>query len=118
MKLVLAVISYIGLRENIPTIHSSVETNISRRESSSLLHIKKVAQLDYPDNGFKSTKLTGPGQDIGRQAGTSYNNSVESVEVRDEEGWVSKGGIISCQPDFVTPIPSQGVEVAQKCRFL
>ena len=87
-------------------------------ESSSLLHIKKVVQLDYPDNGFKSTKLTGPGQDIGRQAGTSYDNSVESVEVRDEEGWVSKGGIISCQPDFVTPIPSQGVEVAQKCRFL
>ena len=77
-----------------------------------------MAQLDYPDNGFKSTKLTGPGQDIGRQAGTSYNHSVESVEVRDEEGWVSKGGIISCQPDFVTPIPSQGVEVAQESRFL
>ena len=88
------------------------------RESSSLLHIKKVAQLDYPDNGFKSTKLTGPGQDIGRRAGTSYNSSVDSLEVRDEEGWVGKGGIISCQPDLVASIPCKGVEVAQICRFL
>ena len=36
-----------------------------------LFEIKKVVQLDYPDNGFKSTKLTSPGQDIGRQAGTN-----------------------------------------------
>ena len=77
-----------------------------------------MVQLDYPDNGLKSTKLTGPGQDIGRRAGTSYTSSVDSLEVRDEEGWVGKGGIISGQPDLVTPIPSQGVEVAQKCRFL
>ena len=38
--------------------------------------------------------------------------------MRDEEGWVGKGGIISGQPDLVAPIPSQRVEVAQKCRFL
>ena len=43
---------------------------------------------------------------------------MDSLEVRDEEGWVGKGGIISGQPDLVAPIPSQGVEVAQKCRFL
>ena len=42
----------------------------------------------------------------------------ESLEVRDEEGRVGKGGIVSCQPDLVTPIPSQGVEVAQESRFL
>ena len=42
----------------------------------------------------------------------------ESLEVRDEEGRVGKGGVISCQPDLVTPIPSQGVEVAQESRFL
>ena len=77
-----------------------------------------MAQLDHPDNGFRSTKLTGPGQDIGRRAGTSYTSSVDSLEVRDEEGWVGKGGIISGQPDLVAPVPSQGVEVAQKCRFL
>ena len=87
---------------------------INERESSSLLYIKKVVQLDYPDNGFKSTKLTGPGQDIGRRAGTSCNSSVDSLEVRDEEGRVCKGGVISCQPAFVASIPSQGVEVAQK----
>ena len=45
-------------------------------EGSSLSFIKKVVQLDYPDNGFKSKKLTSPGQDIGRQAGTNYNSSV------------------------------------------
>ena len=38
----------------------------------------------------------------------------ESLEVRDEEGRIGKGGVISCQPDLVAPIPSQGVEVAQK----
>ena len=43
---------------------------------------------------------------------------MDSLEVRDEEGWVGKGGIISRQPDFVAHIPSQGVEVAKKCRFL
>ena len=48
----------------------------NERESSSLFYIKKVEQLDYPDNGFKSTKLTGPGQDIGRRAGNNYNSSV------------------------------------------
>ena len=42
----------------------------------------------------------------------------DSLEVRDEEGRVCKGGVISCQPAFVASIPSQGVEVAQKCRFL
>ena len=42
----------------------------------------------------------------------------ESLEVRDEEGRVGKGGVISPQPDLVAPIPSQGVEVAQKSRFL
>ena len=35
MKLVLEVLlSYIGLRKNIPTIHSTVETNISPLENS------------------------------------------------------------------------------------
>ena len=34
MKLVLEVLSYIGLRENIPTIHSTVETNISPLKNS------------------------------------------------------------------------------------
>ena len=43
--------------------------NTNTRESSSLLYIRKVVQLDYPDNVLKSTKLTGPGHDIGRQAG-------------------------------------------------
>ena len=43
---------------------------------------------------------------------------MDSLEVRDEEWWVGKGGIISGQPDLVAPIPSQRVEVAQKCRFL
>ena len=38
----------------------------------------------------------------------------ESLEVRDEEGRVGKGGVISCQPDLVAPIPSKGVEVAQE----
>ena len=42
----------------------------------------------------------------------------ESLEVRDEEGRVGKGGIVSCQPDLVTSIPSQGVEVAQESQFL
>ena len=37
--------------------------------------------------------------------------------MRDEEGRVCKGGVISCQPAFVTSISSQGVEVAQKCHF-
>ena len=73
--------------------------------------------IDKISNRFKfgiSNRATGPGQDIGRRAGTSYNSSVDSFEVRDEEGWVGKGGIISGQPDLVAPIPSQGVEVAQK----
>ena len=38
----------------------------------------------------------------------------ESLEVRDEEGRIGKGGVISCQPDLVAPIPSKGVEVAQE----
>ncbi len=38
----------------------------------------------------------------------------ESLEVRDEEGRVGKGGVISCQPDLVAPISSKGVEVAQE----
>ena len=33
----------------------------------------------------------------------------ESLEVRDEEGRVGKGGVLSCQPDLVAAIPSQRV---------
>ena len=42
-----------------------------RREFIFIKYIKKVQQMDYPDNGLKSTRLAGPGQDIGRQAGTN-----------------------------------------------
>ena len=40
------------------------------------IHIKKVIQKDYPDNGFKALKLTGPGQDIGRLAGTNCQDGM------------------------------------------
>ena len=40
-----------------------------RRESSSLLNkIKKDKQQDHPDNGLKSIRFTGPGQDFGNAA--------------------------------------------------
>ena len=42
-------------------------TNTTTSESSSLLYMKKVVELDYPDNGLKSTKHTGQGQ-----TGTNY----------------------------------------------
>ena len=45
--------------------------SIIKREFIFIKYIKKVQQMDYPDNGLKSTRLTGPGQDIGRQAGTN-----------------------------------------------
>ena len=39
------------------------------RESSSLLNkIKKDKQQDHPDNGLKSIRFTGPGQDFGNAA--------------------------------------------------
>ena len=39
------------------------------RESSSLLNkIKKGKQQDHPDNGLKSIRFTGPGQDFGNAA--------------------------------------------------
>ena len=34
--------------------------------------------------------------------------------MREEEGRAGKGEVISRQPDLIAPIPSQGVEVAQK----
>ena len=36
----------------------------------------------------------------------------ESLEVRDEEGGVGKGGVLSGQPDLVAAIPSQRVQVS------
>ena len=34
--------------------------------------------------------------------------------MRDEEGWVGKCGVVSCQPELVAAIPSQRVQVAQE----
>ena len=44
--------------------------------------------------------------------GTSSGGGRESLEMRDEEGRVGKGGVLSCQPDLVAAIPSQRVQVA------
>ena len=41
--------------------------------------------------------------------GTSSGGGRESLEMRDEEGRVGKGGVLSCQPDLVAAIPSQRV---------
>ena len=42
---------------------------VTNRESSSLLNkIKKGKQQDHPDNGLKSIRFTGPGQDFGNAA--------------------------------------------------
>ena len=43
------------------------------------IHIKKVIQKDYPDNGLKALKLTGPGQDIGTLAGTNCQDGMITV---------------------------------------
>ena len=43
-----------------------------------------------------------------------WEGGEESLDVRGEEGGVGKGGVISCQPDLVAPVPSQGVEVVQE----
>ena len=45
--------------------------SLDEREFIFIKYIKKVQQMDYPDNGLKSKMLAGPGQDIGRQAGTN-----------------------------------------------
>ena len=46
--------------------------------------------------------------------GTSSGGGRESLEMRDEEGRVGKGGVLSCQPDLVAAIPSQRVQVAEE----
>ena len=44
--------------------------------------------------------------------GGDRGGRVVGNEVRDEEGGLSKGMVISCKPDLVFPILCQGIEAA------
>ena len=56
-----------------------------------------MVQLDYPGNGFKSTSILAQDR-ISADGPALGGDGRDSLEVRDEEGRVGKGGIISCQP--------------------
>ena len=62
--------------------------------------------------------LEGKGDRVPGVCGGMWVGGRESLDMRDEEGRVGKGVVISCQPDLVASVPSQRVEVAQESGFL
>ena len=70
-----------------------LENPPKKREFIFIEYIKKVVQVDYPDNGLRA-ELTVPGQDISRRAGTNCNILFERDHLRSgmRKGGSAKGG--------------------------